>query len=306
MPRPPVAEPVPVARRISALVIACHPEPTALVTVLTSLLALSAGRGWGTVWVTAAVLAGQLSVGWTNDYRDRDLDRAARRMDKPLARTSPSGAYDAALRPTTVRTAAIAALAACVPLSLASGIGFTAAHLTAIAFAMAYTARLKSTLLSVVPYAVAFGLLPAAVALGLPTPRWPPVWSIAAGALIGAGGHFTQALPDIPTDRTLGIHGLPQAVGQPASGALAALLLLAANATVALGPGRPGPLQLAGAALAALLAAGISIAAVMHRPKLAYRLTLAAAAVTVLAFLASGHSLAAGPAIQGLAGPFSR
>lgn len=275
------------------LLVACHPEPTALVTVLTSLLALRAGRGSGVVWVAAAVLAGQLAVGWTNDYVDRDLDRAAHRLDKPLVRPAPSGgrAGNSRLRPATVRTAAIAALAACVPLSLASGIGFTVVHLTAIAFAMAYNAGLKSTLLSVVPYTVAFGLLPVAVALSLPTPRWPAAWAPAAGALIGAGGHFTQALPDIPADRRLGVLGLPQAIGQRASGAVAALLLLGANATVALGPGPPGAIQLAGVALAAILAAGIVAAALTNRPKLSFRLTLAAATVAVLVFLASGRSL---------------
>ena len=32
----------------------------------------------------AAVLSGQLSIGWLNDYVDRDIDRAAGRADKPL------------------------------------------------------------------------------------------------------------------------------------------------------------------------------------------------------------------------------
>jgi len=277
------------------LLVACHPEPTALVTILTTLLAFRAGRGSGVVWVAAAVLAGQLAVGWTNDYVDRDLDQAAHRLDKPLVRAAAAdhGAGHPGLQPRTLRTAALAALAACVPLSLASGTAFTVAHLTAIAFAMAYNARLKWTLLSVVPYTVAFGLLPAAVALSLPSPRWPATWASVAGALIGAGGHFTQALPDIPADRRLGVLGLPQLIGQRASGAAAALLLLAANATVALGPGHPGPTQLAGVALAAILAAGIVATALTDRPKLAFRLTLAAATVAVLAFLASGRSLIA-------------
>ncbi|HKF15743.1 MAG TPA: UbiA family prenyltransferase [Candidatus Dormibacteraeota bacterium] len=293
MPRGPHAEDAAARGRVVDLLVACHPEPTALVTTLTSLLALRAGRGSGVVWVAAAVLSGQLAVGWTNDYVDRDLDRAAHRRDKPLVRAAAANHGNPRLKPGTLRTAAIAALAACVPLSLASGIGFTVAHLTAIAFAMAYNAGLKSTLLSVVPYTVAFGLLPAAVALSLPSPRWPATWAPVAGALIGAGGHFTQALPDIPADRRLGVLGLPQAIGQRASGAAAALLLLAANATVALGPGRPGPIQLAGVALAAILAAGIVAAALADRPRLSFRLTLAAATVAVLAFLASGRSLVA-------------
>lgn len=279
------------------LLLACHPEPTAVVTTLTSLLALRAGRGWGVGWMAAAVLAGQLAVGWTNDYVDRDLDQAAHRLDKPLARARAAGggAGTSGLRPTTLRTAALAALVASVPLSMASGIGFTLAHLTAIAFAMAYNAGLKSTLFSFVPYTVAFGLLPTAVALSQPSPRWPAAWAPLAGALIGAGGHFTQALPDIPADRRLGVFGLPQAIGQRASGTVAALLLLSANAAVALGPGSPGPIQLAGVALAAVLAAGIVTAALSDRPKLSFRLTLAAATAAVLAFLASGRSLGGSP-----------
>jgi len=280
--------------RIRDLVVACHPEPTALVTVLTGLLALGAGRGWRTLWIAGAVLAGQLAVGWTNDYVDRNIDRATGRTDKPLARSTDTaeGIGGSGLRPSTVRTAALAALAACLPLSIVSGIGFAAAHFTAITLAMAYNAGLKSRLLSAVPYTVAFGLVPVAVALSLPSPRWPPTWTIVAGALIGAGGHFTQALPDIPADRRLGIRGLPQAIGQRASGATAAILLLAANLTVALGPGRPGPVQLAGASLATVLAGGITAAALTGRPRLSFRLTLAAAALAVLALLASGRSLA--------------
>jgi 4-hydroxybenzoate polyprenyltransferase len=291
----PPAEGARAGRWVVDLLMASHPEPTALVTVLISLLALGAGRGWGTIWVAAAVLAGHLSVGWSNDYLDRGLDRAARRLDKPLARAAagPAGAGGSGLRPATVRTAALGALCACLPLSLVSGIGFTAAHFTAIAFAMAYNAGLKSKLLSFVPYTVAFGLVPIAVTLSLPMSPWPPTWAIVAGALIGAGGHFTQALPDIPADRQLGVYGLPQAIGQRASAATAAILLLAANVTVALGPGRPGPIQLAGAALAAVLAAGIVAAALADRPQVSFRLTLAAATVAVLALLASGHSLAA-------------
>jgi 4-hydroxybenzoate polyprenyltransferase len=278
---------VPNGRRLTALIAACHPEPAALVTVLTSLLSLAVGRGWGVVWVTAAVAAGQLSVGWSNDYLDRDLDRVQRRPDKPLAGDGRGDALGAA----TVRGAAIGALVACVPLSLAAGPGFAVAHLAAVGLALAYNAGLKARPLSVLPYAIAFGLLPVAVTLGLPAPRLPAAWAVAAAALIGAGGHFTQALPDIAADRRSGIRGLPQVVGQRASGTAAALLLLAANLVVAFGPGRPGPAQLVVAALAGALTAGILGAALVDRARLAFRLTLAAAAVAVLSFLAGGRGL---------------
>lgn len=300
-------EPVPTGRRLRALLIASHPEPAAAVTLLTTLLAVAAGRGWGVVWLTFAVAAGQLGVGWSNDYLDRGYDRAQQRADKPLAAAAqappagqapPEPAAVPPLRPGTVRTTALLALGACVLLSLAAGAGFAAAHLTAVAFALAYNLRLKVLPLSVVPYVVAFGLLPVAVTLGLPKPHWPPAWAVAAAALIGAAGHFTQSLPDIPADRRMGIRGLPQVAGQRASGLAAAGLLLAANLTIALAPGSepgsppgPWPARILGLAVTAVLAAAVGAAALAGRPRLAFRVTLAAAGVTVLAFLVSGTGL---------------
>jgi 4-hydroxybenzoate polyprenyltransferase len=268
--------------RALTLLAACHPEPAALVTLLTSLLALAAGGGLHTLWITAAVGAGQLGVGWSNDYLDREFDRAAGRGDKPLA---ADGA-----RPGLVGAAGAAALVVAVPLSILAGAGFAAAHLAAVACALAYNAGLKARPVSVLPYAVAFGLLPVAVALGLPRPHWPPIWAVVASALAGAGGHFTQALPDIPADRALGVRGLPQLVGRRASAMAAAALLLAANLTIAVAA-ESEALALLHGVLAAALAAGIVIATLRNRERLAFRLTLGSAALAVLAFVAGGARL---------------
>lgn len=270
-----------------ALLRACHPEPAAAVTLLTCLLALAAGRGWGTPLLGLAVAAGQLGVGWSNDYLDRELDRRSGRGDKPLA-----AAGHQQPTPGAVRAAALVALVAAVPLSLAVSPGFAAAHLAAIGCALAYNAGLKARPLSVLPYALAFGLLPVAVAASLPSPHWPPAWAIAAAALIGAGGHFTQALPDIPADRRLGIRGLPQLIGQTASAAAAAALLLVANLVVAQAADPAGALRIAHIGVAAGLTAGIVAAATTGHPRAAFRLTLASAALAVLAFLAGGTRLA--------------
>jgi len=275
-------------RRALALLAACHPEPAALVTVLTGVLAAAAGRGLGALLVAAAAGAGQLGVGWSNDYLDRDRDRAAGRGDKPLA---AGGDGEAGLRPRTVRIAAIVALGAAVPLSLAVSVGFAVAHLAAVAAALAYNAGLKYRPVSVLPYAIAFGLLPVAVALGLPDPHWPPAWAVAAGALLGAGAHFTQALPDIPSDRRQGSRGLPQVLGQPASGVVAAGTLLVANLVIALAAEANQALAAIHASAAGVLAAGIVVLALTGRPRQAFRITLAMAAVAVLAFLASGSRL---------------
>jgi 4-hydroxybenzoate polyprenyltransferase len=242
------------------------------VTAVCGVLAALAGRGPGTVWVVLAVLAGQLCVGWSNDYVDRGRDRDARRSDKPLARDEIS--------PRVVAVAAGVAGVAAIPLSLASGLSAALVHYVAILSATAYNLGLKATVLSVVPYAISFSLLPAFITLGLVHPHWPPAWVMAAAALIGVGGHFAQARPDVARDRHQRILGLPQVAGDRASGILAALFLAAGSATIAVGTRSPLPL------LAIVPAAGVAVTP----PAVAFRLTLLTAGVTVVAFVASASS----------------
>jgi 4-hydroxybenzoate polyprenyltransferase len=235
----------------AALLTACHPAPALLVTAVCVALAASWGRSAEQVAVIgSAALAGQLSVGWCNDRVDVVRDRAAGRRDKPLAAGR--------LRPGTVSAAAVAALAACVPLSLAAGRAAGTAHLAAVACAWAYNLWLKRTVWSALPYAVAFALLPAFVSLGLPGRPWPPVWVWAAGALLGVGAHAANVLPDIRADLAAGVRGLPQRLGPRRSRALTAAALLAASAALLIGP--PGPLGPAGWAALALTGA-LSVAA---------------------------------------------
>src|SRR4051794_23977791 len=89
------------------LALACHPGPTVAVTVFAAAMALGAGAPAGTTTlVTLAVLAGQLSIGWSNDWVDAARDAAVGRTDKPV------GGGRLAVR--TVRAAAWSAAAACV------------------------------------------------------------------------------------------------------------------------------------------------------------------------------------------------
>src|SRR3972149_7636104 len=92
---------------------ACHFQPTLGVTAIATTLAVSAGRGTVSVWVALAVLSGQLSVGWSNDYLDRDRDRLAGRTDKPIVAGQVSAR--------TVGAGAMIAALVCVPLSMMSG-----------------------------------------------------------------------------------------------------------------------------------------------------------------------------------------
>jgi 4-hydroxybenzoate polyprenyltransferase len=259
------------------LVRACHPEPTVAVTAVAVGLAIAAGRGApGAVAVAFAVLAGQLSVGWSNDLIDRDRDRLRGRRDKPLVAGLVSS--------TTVARAALIALTATVPLSLLSGFRAALAHLVAVAAAWAYNLRLKATVLSVLPYAIAFGLLPAFVTLGLSGTPWPPWWAVTAGALLGAGAHFANVVPDIADDLATGIRGLPQRLGRRSASRLAAALLLAASIVLVVGPGQVGPVSGIGLAVATVLAVVAGIRA-------SFRAVLVVALLDVALLMARGSAL---------------
>ncbi|TXS19853.1 hypothetical protein EAO71_33425 [Streptomyces sp. ms191] len=216
-------------RLLVPLLKASHPVPAAAVTGLTALLAVALGLGAAAgLKAVAAVAAGQLSVGWCNDRVDLRRDRAAGRRDKPLAAGT--------LRPGVVGTAALVALSACVPLSLACGLPAGSVHLGCVAAAWAYNLWLKRTVLSWLPYTLAFGLLPAFLTLALPGRPWPPWWLTAAAALLATGAHFANVLPDIEDDLAGGVRGLPQRLGRRASQACAAVTVFASCVVLAVGP----------------------------------------------------------------------
>jgi heme o synthase len=269
---------------VRGLVRACHPEPTAAVTAVAAALAWAVGRGVpGTAAVAAAVLAGQLSVGWMNDYLDRDRDVRVHRADKPLVAGT--------LAPATLRTATVVAAVAMVPLSLLSGWLAGALHIVAVASAWTYNLRLKATALSVLPYAVSFGLLPAFVTAGLPG---HPVygWLVGAGALLGAGGHFANVLPDIDDDLATGVRGLPHRLGATGSRVAAGTLLAAASVLLAVGPpGPPGWLGIGAVAVAVVCAVGAGVLGRRPGSRAAFLGVLVVAAVDVGLLLASGGTL---------------
>ena len=73
--------------RVQSLIITSHPGPSLAITALTTLLAAQAApHGIGPALTAPALLAGQLSIGWSNDACDAARDAAAGRTDKPLAR----------------------------------------------------------------------------------------------------------------------------------------------------------------------------------------------------------------------------
>jgi 4-hydroxybenzoate polyprenyltransferase len=255
-----------------------------MVTALAVALAVSTGRSAaGVLAVGAAVLAGQLSVGWHNDWLDAARDAAAGRPDKPVAAGTISRR--------TVSRCALGALIAAVPLSFASGWRAALAHLVAVSLAWAYNARLKSTVVSFVPYAVAFPLLVAFVTLGGPQAAWPPWWALAAAALLGCSAHLVNVVPDLADDLAAGVRGLPHMLGRSRSVSATVVLLLAATVILSFGPGHPGWWAVAAViAVAVTMAAGIFLA---RRPgsRWLFRAVLLAAAIDVAELVARGGRL---------------
>lgn len=267
--------PVSPVRAVAALARGCHPLPTAAVT--TFAVALGAGRGdlpaATLVTVGVAVLTGQLSIGWSNDAVDADSDRAAGRAEKPVVA--------GALSPRTLWAAALAAVVVCVLASLSVGVAAGSSHLVGVASGWVYNLRLKRTVLSPLPYAVAFGLLPAFVLLAGPHPTRPGADLLLAAALLGTAAHLANAAPDIDSDRTAGIHGLPQRLGRQRSLRIVPVLVAAAALLLAVGPSRPGGgglLLLAVGGLVALSAGRVPVTR-------AFPLTVAAVACVLAGLL---------------------
>jgi 4-hydroxybenzoate polyprenyltransferase len=248
------------------------------VTTLTALLAAGSGHGLGTgALVTAAVGTGQLSIGWSNDLVDAGRDRVVGRLDKPVARGEVPGAV--------VRLAVGVAGFLCVVLSLACGAASAAVHLLlGVASGWAYNLGLKRTAWSAVPYAVAFGTLPAVVTLALPAPGWPAPWVLAAGALLGVGAHLLNALPDLADDAQTGVRGLPHRLGAGTVRWLAPTVLTAASAVALAGPpGPPSAWQWAAFGLCVVLAS----VAVTARGKAPFAAAVGIAALDVVALVLS-------------------
>lgn len=271
--------------RVRSLIIASHPGPSLAISAMATLLvAQAAPRGAGPVLAGPAMLAGQLSIGWSNDAFDARRDAAAGRTDKPIA------TGDISMR--AVWIAAITTVAAALAMSLAIGVANAIVHAVMLAAGWAYNARLKSTLASGLMYLLGFGLIPAYVTStlpGHPAPRW---WVTAAAALVGLGAHFANVLPDLAADRATGVNGLPQWVaarwGTGVVRAIALVLLLLASVLLLLASSRSRRwITLAGLGAAALLA----VVGARGSGRLPFLAAIGIAAIDVVLFAAGGDAL---------------
>ena len=263
---------------VRALARTSHPGPAVAVTVAATLLAVTWGASADTaLLVAAAALAGQLTVGWSNDLVDRDRDRRVGRRDKPLATGEMSAS--------TVSAATAVAVVVAVTASLALGVQAGGLHLLLVATGWAYNLGLKRTLVSWLPYAVCFGGLPVVVSLAV-RDEVGQGWTVLAGALLGTGAHLVNAVPDLEDDRLTGVVGLPHRLGARRSVDVATVLLVTGSVVTAVVP--VGGVDVL--AVVVLAACGLLLVAGRLSPddRSAFRAAMGIALVDVVALLLRG------------------
>ena len=203
---------------------AAHFGPTLIVTATTFLLALSQYSIIEALRVALAIFAGQLVIGWSNDFIDAPLDIAAQRTKKPIVGKE--------INIDQLRKFIVFALFAALLLSLISPLGLigTLIHFLGLLSATLYNLKLKSTILSPLAYIVSFGALPWAIYL--PIGNQPPLWLFIDFMLISVAFHFFNVLKDFQWDINQGVLGLPQRLGRNAS--LVISILLVGSAVIVL------------------------------------------------------------------------
>jgi 4-hydroxybenzoate polyprenyltransferase len=211
----------PRSTRIRAYIAATHfPQALAMVLIMTVTTAVCGGSWSSVAFVFLASAAGQATVGWTNDVHDAAADRAAGRANKPTVRGE--------LRPEDLRVPILITGSLTIPLSLiAAGWVGGAAHIVAVASALAYNFYLARTVWSWVPYTVSFALMPVVIAQAVSPSLWPTIPVVLLSVHVGVTAHLLNAIPDIGLDRETGWGGLAVSLGKRRSVILSAVLAAA-------------------------------------------------------------------------------
>jgi 4-hydroxybenzoate polyprenyltransferase len=270
--------------KAAALARSSHPGPSVAVTIITVGLGLTVDLDpLRLVILGVSMLAGQLSVGLSNDWIDADRDAAVGRTDKPIA----NGWIGAS----AVRNAAFVCAGVMIVVALPLGWLAELVLFVAVGAAWAYNAWLKRSPLSIVPYLIGFGALPAIATLSRPVPVAPALWALGVAALLGGAGHFANTLPDLEDDAATGVRGLPQLLGRRWSSALTYLVLLGASVLEFLGTGGfgfvPGELGLGAAVIIAIVGG-----AIIARPtRWHFRLIILASMIDVVVLIFAGSRI---------------
>ena len=194
---------------LRGLLKASHFIPSLLVSTIAFAFALF--YWWeGPAFVIAfTVFTGQLVVGWSNDLYDYADDQRHHRLNKPLVSGLISESY---LTKWLIFMVPFSLLANILgPLGVRGGL----LYWFGIGCGVAYNFYFKFRILSPLPYAVAFALLPSSIAVSKSV--IPPLWMWLGGALLGSAAHFINVIKDLDQDRESNINGLPQRVGRRTS-----------------------------------------------------------------------------------------
>ena len=192
----------------------------------------------------------------------------AARLDKP---TVASGLDSRVL----LLAAGIAAAAACSLSWMVGGWLGGTCHVIGIAMGWLYNARLSRTAWAWIPYAIAFGLLPSFVTVGLDG-IWPPIWLTMAFAVIGVSAHLANSLRDLDIDDALGLDGTAHRLGARRTRLFAAALLGVGAIVVTLAVATTNP---AAGGVALVVVAALLVALLRADASRSFQLSLAASGV---------------------------
>ncbi|MDQ2805395.1 MAG: UbiA family prenyltransferase [Chloroflexota bacterium] len=212
-----------------------HFGPSLFTTLAFGVYIALAAHGVPAAAAAAALLGGQLATQFAislfNDYWDLPADRLTK-PDKPI----PAGLVGAATVQRWGTVLALTALALAVPL----GGRTLACAAVGLGAGLLYDWRWKRTLVSPLPFAAGFGVLPLWAWAGMGRAWDRPVWVGAAlTAWLVLALHLADTLPDLEADQTVGVRGLAHRLGAQAArrvcwGVLAVGLALAAGLGLAL------------------------------------------------------------------------
>ena len=204
-------------QRFKGLLKASHFGPTLLVTAIS--FGFATYYWWeGPAYVIAfGVFTGQLVVGWSNDLYDFEDDLRHNRQSKPLVNGVITKEFLQRWLRLMVPFSFIANLGG--PLGINGGL----VYMFGVACGVAYNFYFKFSILSPLPFAVAFAALPSCIAISKDIT--PPTWMWLGGALFGMAAHFINVIKDMKQDQISEIKGLPQRLGTRYSIVAAALLI---------------------------------------------------------------------------------
>ena len=204
--------------KLKGLLKASHFGPTLLVTAIS--FGFATYYWWeGPAYLIAfGVFTGQLVVGWSNDLYDYQDDLSHNRKNKPLI----SGQITKELLQNWLKWVTPFSFIANLigPLGVKGGL----VYMLGILCGVAYNFYFKFSVLSPLPYAIAFAALPSSIAISKGIT--PPVWMWLGGALFGMAAHFINVIKDMKEDQISKIGGLPQRLGTKNS-ILVAIILVA-------------------------------------------------------------------------------